>query len=71
MRVEFSDIGQVDDKELKFAVISSSFQGKWLFVKHKQRDTWEIPSGHRELVKIFMILLKENYLKKVVLLILT
>ena len=48
MRVEFSDIGQVDDKELKFAVISASFQGKWLFVKHKQRDTWEIPGGHRE-----------------------
>lgn len=48
MRVEFSEIGQVEDKELKFAVISASFQGKWIFVKHKERNTWEIPGGHRE-----------------------
>jgi len=48
MKVDFSDIGQVDDKELKFAVIGASFQGKWIFVKHKERDTWEIPGGHRE-----------------------
>lgn len=49
MRVEFLEIGQVPDKELKFAVISASFQGKWIFVKHKKRDTWEIPGGHREI----------------------
>lgn len=49
MRVEFSEISQVEEKELKFAVISTSFEGKWVFVKHKQRNTWEIPGGHREL----------------------
>jgi 8-oxo-dGTP pyrophosphatase MutT (NUDIX family) len=49
MKLDFSDIGQVDDRELKFAVISALFQGKWVFVKHKQRDTWEIPGGHREI----------------------
>lgn len=48
MRVDFSKIGHVDDKELKYAVIGASFQGKWVYVKHKQRDTWEIPGGHRE-----------------------
>lgn len=48
MEVGFIDIGQVADKELKFAVISASYQGKWIFVKHKQRDTWEIAGGHRE-----------------------
>ena len=48
MEVEFSEIGEVDDKELKFAVISALFQGKWLFVKAKTRETWEIPGGHRE-----------------------
>lgn len=35
MKVNFSKIGRVDDKELKFAVIGASFQGKWVFVKHK------------------------------------
>lgn len=48
MKVGFSKIGQVEDSELKFAVISASFEGKWVFVKQKQRDTWEIPGGHRE-----------------------
>lgn len=48
MKVNFIDIVQETDKELKFAVISASYQGKWVFVKHKQRDTWEIAGGHRE-----------------------
>ena len=49
MKVEFVEIGQVDDKKLKFAVINAMFDGQWVFVKHKQRDTWEIPGGHREI----------------------
>ncbi|MBU5438714.1 NUDIX domain-containing protein [Tissierella sp. MSJ-40] len=48
MEVKFYSIGEIDDKDLKFAVISAMFDGKWIFVKHKQRDTWEIPGGHRE-----------------------
>ena len=39
---------QVDDKLLKFAVILSRTQGKWVFCKHKERITYEIPGGHRE-----------------------
>lgn len=49
MKVDFSEIGQVDDKEIKFAVISAAYRNKWVFVKHKERDTWEIPGGHREI----------------------
>lgn len=48
MKVIFSDIGQVDDKELKFAVISATYQGKMVFSREKTRTTWEIPGGHRE-----------------------
>ena len=29
-------------------VIVSRFQGKWILAKHKDRETWEIPGGHRE-----------------------
>lgn len=39
---------QVDDALLKFAVILSRTQGKWVFCKHKERITYEIPGGHRE-----------------------
>lgn len=39
---------KVDDDKLKFVVIVSRYQNKWIFCKHKQRDTYEIPGGHRE-----------------------
>lgn len=39
---------KVDDSLLKFAVIFTMHDGKYVFCKHKQRDTLEIPGGHRE-----------------------
>ncbi len=38
----------VADDLLRFAVILSRTQGKYVFCKHRERDTWEIPGGHRE-----------------------
>lgn len=46
VEVKFCD--NVDDKLLKFAVIIAKTNGKWVFCKHKERDTYEIPGGHRE-----------------------
>jgi len=48
MEVNFYEIGEVDDALLKFAVIVARYRGKWIYCKHKNRDTWEIPGGHRE-----------------------
>lgn len=36
------------DEKLKFAVIAARCEDKWVFCRHKQRSTWEIPGGHRE-----------------------
>lgn len=47
LKVKFYD--SVDDSLLKFAVIISQSNGKWVFCKHKERDTYEVPGGHREL----------------------
>lgn len=44
--VKFYD--NVADELLKFAVIVSRSGGKWVFCKHKERDTFECPGGHRE-----------------------
>ena len=44
--VNFYD--EVDDSLLEFAVIISKSNGKWVFCKHKERDTFEVPGGHRE-----------------------
>lgn len=38
----------VDDRLLKFAVIISKSNGQWVFCKHKDRNTYEVPGGHRE-----------------------
>lgn len=37
-----------DDARLKFAVIVSKYKGKWVLCKHKGRNTYECPGGHRE-----------------------
>jgi len=49
MKIEFYEIGKIDDEELTFAVISTIYQGKWIYVRHKERKSWEIPGGHREI----------------------
>lgn len=46
MKVNFYET--VDDILLRFAVIISKHNGKWVFCKHKERNTYEIPGGHRE-----------------------
>ena len=46
MEIKFYD--DIDDKLLKFAVIISKSNGNWVFCKHKKRDTYEVPGGHRE-----------------------
>ncbi len=46
LEVKFHDYA--DDSLLKFAVIISKSNGKWVFCKHKERETYEVPGGHRE-----------------------
>jgi len=45
LEVKFYTLGEIDDSLLKFAVIVSNYNGKWVYCKHKERDTWEIPGG--------------------------
>ena len=46
LEVRFYD--KVEDSQLDFAVILARTGGKWVFCKHKERDTYEAPGGHRE-----------------------
>ena len=50
LEVKFYD--SIDDSLLKFAVIISQSNGKWVFCKHKERDTFEVPGGHS--IKIYV-----------------
>lgn len=47
MTVNFYDIND-GDRASKFAVLVAKHKDKWIFVRHRDRDTWEIPGGHIE-----------------------
>ena len=44
----FHALSSVDEEKLKYAVICARYQRKWIFCRHKSRDTWELPGGHVE-----------------------
>lgn len=46
--IEVNFYDEVEDKKLKYAVIVSKTNGKWVFCKHKERETYEVPGGRRE-----------------------
>ena len=46
--IEVKFYNNVEDTLLKFAVIVSKTNGRFVFCKHNERDTYEIPGGHRE-----------------------
>lgn len=48
IKVSFYKPDRIADEKLRFAVIAARCQDKWVFCRHKQRTTWEIPGGHRE-----------------------
>ena len=37
-----------DTEDLVFVVIAARYRGSWIFCRHCERDTWEIPGGHIE-----------------------
>ncbi|MCT4685967.1 NUDIX hydrolase [Vallitalea sp.] len=47
MKVDFYDLNSHVNK-LKYVVIQARYQGQWIFVRHKDRTTWEIAGGHIE-----------------------
>ncbi|CDM68406.1 NUDIX hydrolase [Clostridium bornimense] len=48
LKLSFYELNTIDDNKLDFAVIACRYNKKWIYVKHKKRNTWEIPGGHKE-----------------------
>lgn len=46
LEVKFYD--EVEDSLLHFAVIIAKHDSKWVFCKHKNRNTYEVPGGRRD-----------------------
>lgn len=45
IKVSFHDY---NNQNIRFVVIASRYKGKWIFAKHRLRDSLEIPGGHVE-----------------------
>ncbi len=48
MKIEFLDLASVPNELHKYAVIVTRHENQWIFVRHKERSTWEFPGGRRE-----------------------
>lgn len=46
MEIRFYE--QALDSDLKYAVICARAGERWLLCRHRARETWELPGGHRE-----------------------
>lgn len=42
------EAGLVPDKDLTYVVMGASYRDQWIFVRHRERATWEMPAGHIE-----------------------
>jgi len=48
LEVKFYELGSINESLYTRVVIVSKYNGKWIYCKHKDRNTWEIPGGHIE-----------------------
>lgn len=39
---------KLEDNKLTYVVMGAKYQDKWIFVRHRDRHTWEMPAGHIE-----------------------
>lgn len=39
---------QIEPSKLTYVVMCARYRGVWIFVRHKERETWEMPAGHIE-----------------------
>jgi 8-oxo-dGTP diphosphatase len=47
-QVGFYDVNYMPDVGLTYSVIVAEYKGEWVYVRHRNRSTWEIPGGHIE-----------------------
>ncbi len=40
--------GSVEDAKLRYVILGARYQDQWIFVRHRERTSWELPAGHIE-----------------------
>lgn len=46
--VNFLNTLSIPEHNLTYSIVCSHYQDKWVFVRHRLRETWEMPAGHIE-----------------------
>lgn len=46
--VNFLNELSIPEHDLTYSIVCSRYQNKWVFVRHRERNTWEMPAGHIE-----------------------
>ena len=54
----------VKDELLRFAVVIAKHDGKWVFCKHKERETLEFPGGHKETAELILETAKRELMEE-------
>jgi 8-oxo-dGTP diphosphatase len=49
LNVKVLDLCKLEDINFLCAVVVSRYQGKWIFVREKGKETWELPGGTHEI----------------------
>jgi len=40
--------GTIAESQLTYVVMGARYRDEWIFVRHKERVSWEMPAGHIE-----------------------
>jgi len=48
IQIDFYDLDPIRDFNLTYVVMCVRYRNQWIFVRHRERTTWEIPGGHIE-----------------------
>ncbi len=59
LKVDFHNKKPLDIK-MAYVVIVSKYKGKWVFVRHRERSTYEVPGGHIEQGEDYMAAAKRE-----------
>ena len=47
-KIKYHKPGSLERDRLIYVIIGARTDGKWIFVRHRDRQTWELPAGHIE-----------------------
>jgi len=48
VNIRLQNPGSLPDEKLNYVVMAARYQDQWIFVRHRERTSWEMVSGHIE-----------------------